>query len=96
VQPAVTAGPLAPGQILILVTGDVTPLGSGFAVSAKLVAAGSGRLLGVIQEEAADTSALLPTVRRLSQRLQGNLLESLMASDETGGLDLGPKGRELP
>jgi hypothetical protein len=94
VQPAVTAGPLAPGQVLILVTGDVTPLGSGFAVSAKLVAAGSGRLLGVIQEEAADTSALLPTVRRLSQRLQGNLRQSRLTSDETGGLDLGASRRE--
>ena len=89
VQPASPAGPLAPGQVLILVTGDVTPLGSGFAVSARLVSAGSGRLLGVIQEEAADTGALLPAVRRLSQRLQVNLLQSLEPPVESGSLERG-------
>jgi DNA-binding SARP family transcriptional activator len=87
VQPASPAGPLAPGQILILVTGEVAPRGSGFAVSARLVSAGSGRLLGVVQEEAPDTSALLPTVKRLSQRLQGNLLQSLVPPVESGTLD---------
>lgn len=84
-------GPLAPGQVLILVTGDVTPLGSGFAVSAKLVHAGSGRLLGVVQEAAADTSALLPTVKRLSRRLEGNVRASLMPPAETGW-----RGRSSP
>jgi serine/threonine-protein kinase len=94
VQPALPAGSLAPGQVLILVTGDVAPLGSGFAVSARLVSAGSGRLLGVVQEKAADTSALLPTVRRLSQRLQGNLLQSLVPPVERGTLEV--RGREHP
>jgi hypothetical protein len=94
VQPALPAGSLAPGQVLILVTGDVAPLGSGFAVSARLVSAGSGRLLGVVQEKAADTSALLPTVRRLSQRLQGNLLQSLVPPVESGTLEV--RGREHP
>jgi hypothetical protein len=84
VQPASPAIPLAPGQVLILVTGDVAPVGSGFAVSARLVSASSGRLLGMIQEEAADTSALLPTVKRLSQRLRGSLLQSLTPPVETG------------
>jgi len=87
VQPASPAVPLAPGQVLILVTGDVAPAGSGFAVSAQLVAAGSGRVLGVLQEEAADTQALLSTVRRLSHRLQGNVIQSLKSPEETGALD---------
>jgi hypothetical protein len=50
------------------------------------VAAGSGRLLGVIHEEAADTQALVPTVRRLSHRLRGSLLETLAPAAETGSL----------
>jgi serine/threonine-protein kinase len=91
-QPSSTTGPLAPGQVLILVTGDVTPLGSGFAVSARLVAAGSGRLLGVIQEHAADTSALVPTVRRLSRRLQGDLLQTLDPPVESGSAWFGAPG----
>ena len=61
-------------------------------MSARLVSAGSGRLLGVIQEEAADTSALQATVRRLSQRLQGNLLQSLAPPVESGTLEV--RGRE--
>jgi hypothetical protein len=92
VQPASPAGPLGPGQVLIVVTGDVAPLGSGFAVSARLVAAGNGRLLGVIQEEAADTSALLATVRRLSQRLQGNLLQSMVPPVESGTVEVRGRG----
>lgn len=92
VQPASPAIPLAPGQVLVLVTGDVAPVGSGFAVSARLVSAGSGRLLGVIQEKAADTSALLPTVKRLSQRLRGSLLQSLVPPVESGALE--GRGRE--
>ena len=62
----------------MLVTGDVTALGSGFTVSARLVTADSGRLLAVVQEDAADTNLLLPTVKRLSQRLRGNVLRSLV------------------
>jgi DNA-binding SARP family transcriptional activator len=76
VQPP-PAGRLRSDQVLILVTGDVAPLGSGYAVSARLVAAGSGRVLGVVQEEASDTTVLLPMVQRLSQRLRGDLQRSL-------------------
>jgi len=77
VQPMPRPGPLAPGQVLILVTGDVEPAGAGFIVSARVVAAGSGELLGVIHEQAADTGALQPMVRRLSQRLKGDLQQTL-------------------
>jgi DNA-binding SARP family transcriptional activator len=81
-----TPGAIAPGQVLILVTGDIRPLGSGFAVSARLITAGSGRLLGIIREEAADSEALQSTVRRLSKRLQGDVLQTL-GTPETGSLD---------
>ncbi len=75
------SAPRPAGPILVLVTGDVAPMGSGFAVSARLVSAQGGRLLGVVQEEAADTSALLPTVRRLTRRLQGNVRETFEPVD---------------
>jgi hypothetical protein len=71
------------------VTGDVEPAGAGFIVSARVVAAGSGELLGVIHEHAADTGALQPMVRRLSQRLKGNLLQTLGTPPETGALGEG-------
>ena len=65
------------GRVLIVVTGDISALGSGFTVSAKLVTADSARPLAVIQESAADTGLLLSTVKRLSERVRGNVLGSL-------------------
>jgi len=50
---------------------------SGFTVSARVVSADSGRVLAVVQEDAADVKVLLPTVKRLTQRLRGNVLQSL-------------------
>ena len=70
--------PVHQGEVLVLVTGDVIALGPGFTVSARLVTADSGRLLAVVQEDAADANLLLPTVKRLSQRLRGNVLQSLV------------------
>jgi len=55
-------------------------------VSAKLVSADSGRLLAVVQEDAADSNFLLPTVKRLSQRLRGDVLQSLAPAAETPSL----------
>jgi len=81
--------PVQPGKVLVLVTGDVTALGPGFTVSARLVSADNGRLLAVVQEDAADAHFLLPTVKRLSQRLRGNVLQSLAPPAGTPSL----KGR---
>jgi DNA-binding SARP family transcriptional activator len=79
VGPSYPADPVQPGGgRVVLVTGDVTALGPGFTVSARLVTADSGRVLAVVQEDAADADLLLPTVKRLSQRLRGNVLESLV------------------
>jgi len=77
VHPPAATGGLGSDQLLILVTGDVTPLGSGYVLSARLVAAGSGRVLGVVEEQAADTAVLAPVVQRLTERLRGDLQRSL-------------------
>ncbi len=89
VGPPYHSDPVQSGKVLVLVTGDVTALGSGFTVSARLVTADSGRLLAVVQEDAADANFLLPTVKRLSQRLRGDVLESLAPPAGTPSL----KGR---
>ena len=75
--------PVQQGEVLVLVTGDVIALGPGFTVSARLVTADSGRLLAVVQEDAADANLLLPTVKRLSQRLRGDVLQSLVRRSPT-------------
>jgi hypothetical protein len=82
VASADAAHPSQAGRVLIVVTGDISALGRGFTVSAKLVTADSARPLAVIQESATDTGLLLPTVRRLSERVRGNVLGSLPPADE--------------
>jgi DNA-binding SARP family transcriptional activator len=89
VGPPYPADPFQPGRAVILVTGDVTSLGPGFTLSARLVSAGSGRPLAEIQEDAADAKLLLSTVKRLSRRLRGHVLESLVPPAESASL----KGR---
>lgn len=63
-----------------IVTGDVTALGPGFTVSAKLASPGTGRVLAVVREDAAESRFLLRTVERLSRRLRDNVIASLVAS----------------
>jgi DNA-binding SARP family transcriptional activator len=72
-----SAEPLAPGAALAVVTGDVAALGAGYTVSARLVSPSSGRVLAVLNEDAADSKLLLRTVERLSRRLGGDVIESL-------------------
>ena len=69
-----------------LVTGDVAALGPGFTVSVRLLAPGSGRVLAVIREDAAESKVLLEAVERLSRRLRGNVIQSLASA---GGEALG-------
>ena len=72
------------GKVAAIVTGDVTSLGLGFTVSIRLVSAGSGRVLAVLREDAADSRLLLPAVERLSRRLRGKVILSLASADGTG------------
>jgi DNA-binding SARP family transcriptional activator len=64
----------------LAIVGDVAALGPGFTVSARVVSPGSGRVLAVLREDAADSNLLLRTVERLSRRLRGNVIESLAPS----------------
>ncbi|HXV85875.1 MAG TPA: tetratricopeptide repeat protein, partial [Gemmatimonadales bacterium] len=57
--------------------GDVRPLGSGFVLSARLVAAGSGEILWAGRENAVDANGIAAAVDRLSASLREKVGESL-------------------
>ena len=62
-----------------VITGDITPLGQGFVVTARIVAAESGNELASFQGTANSPSELIPTVGKLSRDLRGKIGESLKA-----------------
>ena len=59
------------------VTGDVAALGSGYTVSAELIAVRSGETLVSVREDASDSSKLLAVVDKVSDRLRRGIGESL-------------------
>ena len=59
------------------ITGDITPLGNGFIVTARIVAAQSGNELASFQGTAISPSELIPTVGQISRDLRGKIGESL-------------------
>ena len=60
-----------------VVTGSVTPLRSGYLVTAELIAASSGDELAAFQESAGASDSLIPAVDRLARRLRVSIGESL-------------------
>ena len=59
------------------VAGEVAPLGAGFVLSARVLSTGSGDVLLALRETAADQTAIIGAVDRLSARLRERLGESL-------------------
>jgi eukaryotic-like serine/threonine-protein kinase len=60
-----------------VVAGSVVPAGSGYIVTARLVAAESGDELASYHESAKDAGDLIPSVDRLTKSLRGKIGESL-------------------
>ena len=60
-----------------ILVGDVTPLGSGYVLSARLVGVADSVTLLADRETAADASALIPAVEALSRKLRERIGESL-------------------
>ncbi|HWH53012.1 MAG TPA: protein kinase [Gemmatimonadaceae bacterium] len=60
-----------------IVTGEIDPLGRGYVLSAKVVAANDGRVLRAVRETSADDAALISAVERLSKSLRERIGESL-------------------
>ena len=78
-----------------VVQGDVTPIGAGFILTARLVDPGSGDLLASFRSTADAPTDLIPAVERLSRSMRGKIGESLrnvrasadLADVTTGSLD---------
>jgi tetratricopeptide (TPR) repeat protein/tRNA A-37 threonylcarbamoyl transferase component Bud32 len=62
-----------------IVDGDLTPLGAGFLMSVRLVAADSGTELASFREAADSPKELIPALDRLTRKLRGRIGESLKA-----------------
>ena len=70
-----------------VITGDITPLGTGFIVTARIVAAQSGNELASFQGTANSPSELIPTVGQISRDLRGKIGESLKAVQNSPPLE---------
>ncbi|MES2304341.1 MAG: protein kinase [Gemmatimonadota bacterium] len=60
-----------------LVTGEITSLGGGYSLTARVVASDSGNTLASVRESAASPTELLAAVNRLSAALREKIGESL-------------------
>ncbi len=60
-----------------VLTGEVAPLGSGYVLSARLIAVADSVTLLAERETAADAAALIPAVEALSRKLRERIGESL-------------------
>lgn len=65
--------------VKIVVEGDVSGVGSGWVISAQLVAAGSGEPLATVREVADDSTRLLESIDRVARALRRRLGESAQA-----------------
>jgi tetratricopeptide (TPR) repeat protein len=60
-----------------VVVGEISPLGAGFVLAARVIAAGDGATLLAERETAADAGQLIDAVDRLSRKLREGIGESL-------------------
>jgi len=63
--------------IKAVVTGEIAAAGTGYVISGRLLATGSQEVLAAFRETAADESAIIPAIDRLSKRLRERIGESL-------------------
>ncbi|MEX2152530.1 MAG: protein kinase [Gemmatimonadaceae bacterium] len=72
--------------IKVIVDGDVTPLGAGFLVTARLVTAETGDELASFREIADGPRDLIAAIEKLSRSLRGKIGESLKTVNATPAL----------
>jgi len=70
-----------------IITGSLTPLGSGYAVSVRLVAADSGNELAAFRKTIDAPSQLLDAIDELTRKLRGRIGESLKSVRDAPALD---------
>jgi tetratricopeptide (TPR) repeat protein/tRNA A-37 threonylcarbamoyl transferase component Bud32 len=73
--------------IKAMVTGEVTPLGKSYLLSAQLVSPESGEVLAAQRETAEDATRIVPAIDRLSKQLRGKIGESLKSLRNEPPLD---------
>jgi tetratricopeptide (TPR) repeat protein/tRNA A-37 threonylcarbamoyl transferase component Bud32 len=72
--------------IKAVVGGTVTPVGTSYIITTRLVSAESGDELAVHRETAKDAADIIPTVDRLTRQLRGRIGESLKAVKDAPAL----------
>ncbi len=70
-----------------VVAGSLVPAGTGYVVTARLVAAESGNELASYTESAKDAGELIPVVDRLTKKLRGRIGESLKSVHDAPALE---------
>lgn len=70
-----------------VIYGEISPVGRGFVLSARLLAAGDGAELIAIRENAKDDGALIDAIDRLSKRLREGIGESIKTIRANKNLD---------
>jgi tetratricopeptide (TPR) repeat protein len=70
-----------------VIAGEITAVGTGFVLSARLVTAESGEALASHRETAEDLDAIIPAIDRLSKRLRERIGESDKAIGNSPPLD---------
>jgi len=77
VTPEVAGEVVAREGVKAFVAGEIRPLGAGYVISARMVAAGTGDALVVLREEAPGAEGLIAAIDRLSDKLRERIGESL-------------------
>ena len=70
-----------------VITGEIGPVGKGYVLSTRIVAAADGHELIALRETAADESEVIPAIDRLSKRLRERVGESLKSLNNTDPLE---------
>jgi tetratricopeptide (TPR) repeat protein len=73
--------------IKAVVAGDITPVGSGFVMAARLISAPDGQVLAAYRESAGDSTAIIGAIDQLSKKLRERIGESLKSIRANEALD---------
>ena len=73
--------------IKAVVAGDITPVGGGYVLTARLVSAQDGQVLAAARESARDSTAIIPAIDQLSKKLRERIGESLKTIRRSEPLD---------
>ncbi|HSG80681.1 MAG TPA: tetratricopeptide repeat protein [Gemmatimonadota bacterium] len=73
--------------IKAVIAGDITPVGTGYVLSARLVAAEDGRVLTATRQTADDSTRIISAIDQLSKQLRERIGESLRTIQRSEPLD---------